>query len=57
MTQPDLDREKLYRIQERLALSCGASKPTKAEMDRAEREVAEDFRRLELNEVIESWNV
>lgn len=57
MTQPDLDRERLYRITERLALSCGDKPPTEAQRIRAEREVEQDMKRIELIEVMEEWKV
>lgn len=57
MNNADLDRERLYRITERLALSCGEKPPTEAQRIRAEREVQQDMKRIELDEVVKDWNV
>lgn len=55
ITQTGLTNERACRTTEHLAISCGSNKPTKEQSDRVNREVGEEMKRLELNEVVEGW--
>ncbi len=59
MTLAQLEAEKLYRITERLAISCGASQPSQAELLDARRTVADEMKAiqddLDRDEVIRDW--
>jgi hypothetical protein len=55
----ELEQEKLYRITERLAISCGSSQPSKSELLDARRTVADEMKAiqddLDRDEVVKDW--
>ncbi len=59
MTLAQLEAEKLYRITERLAISCGNAEPSKAELLDARRTVSDELKAiqddLDRDEVIKDW--
>jgi hypothetical protein len=59
MNLKQLEVERQYRIQERLALSCGDKEPTKAELLDARQTVANEMKAiqddLDRDEVVKDW--
>ncbi len=59
MTLAQLEAEKLYRITERLAISCGDAPPSQVELLDARRTVADELKAiqddLDRDEVIRDW--